>query len=68
VAVADINEKDKQNISELLAIYIEELALSDQHSEASRFEHLVQDLWTNQVQFVKVVPVGMQVDQSVATE
>ena len=68
VAVADITDKDKQSISELIGIFIEELSYSDQHAEASRYERVVQDLWTGEVEFVKVVPVGMQVDQSVATE
>ena len=68
VAVADITDKDKQSISELIGIFIEELSYSDQHAEASRYERVVQDLWTGEVEFVKVVPVGMQVDQSVAAE
>jgi glutamate synthase (NADPH/NADH) large chain len=68
VAVADITDKDKQSVSELLGIYIEELNLSDQNSEGNRFMRMVQDLWTGEVEFVKVVPIGMQVDQSIATE
>jgi glutamate synthase (NADPH/NADH) large chain len=68
VAVADITDRDKQSISELLGIFIEELNLSDQLADANRVQRIVQDLWTGETEFVKVVPVGMQVDQSVATE
>jgi glutamate synthase (NADPH/NADH) large chain len=68
VAVADIHEKDKQNITELLTIYVEELNNSDQHSEADRIEQLVKDLWEDKQTFVKVVPTNQQVDQTVATE
>jgi glutamate synthase (NADPH/NADH) large chain len=68
VTLADITDKDKQSISELLGTYIEELNLSDQDAEGKRFTRMVQDLWTGEVEFVKVVPVGMQVDQSIATE
>ncbi|HEX5323287.1 MAG TPA: hypothetical protein VFW40_05830, partial [Capsulimonadaceae bacterium] len=68
VAVADIHEKDKQNITELLTIYIGELANSDQHAEAERIERLVKDMWEDKQSFVKVVPTNQQVDQTIATE
>ncbi len=68
VAVLDISEKDKQNIQEMLQIYVYELSNSDQHSEASRIEHMIHAVWTGAETFVKVVPTSQQVDQTIATE
>jgi glutamate synthase (NADPH/NADH) large chain len=68
VTVADLTDKDKQSISDLLGTFIEELSLCDQHDEAIRIRRVAQDVWTGEVEFVKVVPVGMQVDQTIATE
>jgi glutamate synthase (NADPH/NADH) large chain len=68
VAVADIADKDKQSISELLGVFVEELNYSDQHADAEKNRRLAEDLWTGEAEFVKIVPIGMQVDQSIATE
>lgn len=68
VAVADIHEKDKQSITELLKIYSEELAYSDQHAEADRIEGMIRDMWEEKAAFIKVVPTNQQVDQTIATE
>jgi glutamate synthase (NADPH/NADH) large chain len=68
VAVLDLSEKDKQNIQELLTVYVSELANSDQHDEVTKYEQMIKDLWTGDVNFVKVIPKNQQVDQSVATE
>jgi glutamate synthase (NADPH/NADH) large chain len=68
VAVADIHEKDKHNITDLLQIYSEELRSSEQHATAERMMDLSRSLWDGDVTFVKVVPINQQVEQGVATE
>jgi glutamate synthase (NADPH/NADH) large chain len=68
VAVADIHDKDKQNIAELLTVYGLELRNSDQHDAADRMDTLMHAMLTGETQFVKVQPVNMQVDQTIATE
>ena len=68
VAVADIHDKDKANIADLLSVYAGELRVSDQHAEAAKINDLINAMILGDVQFVKVQPVNMQVDQSVATE
>jgi hypothetical protein len=52
----------------LLGVFVEELNYSDQHADAEKNRRLAEDLWTGEAEFVKIVPIGMQVDQSIATE
>ena len=68
VAVADIHEKDKLNIAELLTVYGHELRNSDQHAEADRTDALVLGMMKGEITFIKVQPVNLQVEQSVSTE
>ena len=68
VAVADIHDKDKANIADLLSVYAGELRVSDQHAEAGKINDLINSMILGDTQFVKVQPVNMQVDQSIATE
>ncbi|MEO7715259.1 MAG: glutamate synthase-related protein [Capsulimonas sp.] len=68
VAVADLNDKDKQSIAELLTVYAHELRNADQHTEADRTDGLVARMLRDEAPFVKVQPVNLQVDQTVSTE
>ncbi len=68
VAVADIHDKDKQNIAELLTVYALELRNSDQHEAAARMDTLMRAMLTGDAPFVKVQPVNLQVEQTVSTE
>lgn len=68
VAVAVLHDKDRQNIAELLTVYSHELRNSEQHLEAGRIDNLMHAMLRGETEFVKVQPVNMQVDQSIATE
>ena len=68
VAVADLNERDKQSIAELLTVYAHELRNADQHAESDRTDSLVARMLRDEAPFVKVQPVNLQVDQTVSTE
>ena len=66
--VADIHEKDKQVIAELLTIYAYELRNADQHAAADKIDRLTAKMLADEAPFVKVQPVNQQVEQSVSTE
>ncbi len=68
VAIADIHDKDKQNIAELLTAYAYELRNADQHSESDKIDTLMADVLAGGTEFVKVQPVNLQLDQTIATE
>ena len=68
VAIADLHDKDKQNIAELLTVYAHELRNAEQHEEADKTDALVLSMMRDQEKFVKVAPVNLQVEQSISTE
>jgi len=65
VVVQEVGENDLKNLRELLTIYAEELKQNHQSEEAQKILNLLVD-WKNT--FVRVVPLGQQEDQRVATE
>ncbi len=65
VVVQEVRENDLQNLRELLTVYAEELRQNHQGEEAQKILNLLVD-WKNT--FVRVVPLGQQEDQRVATE
>jgi glutamate synthase (NADPH/NADH) large chain len=65
VVVQDVGENDLKNLRELLTIYAEELKQNHQVEESQKVLNLMVD-WKNT--FVRVVPLGQQEDQRVATE
>ena len=65
VNILPIGEKGRADLAELLGAYRDELAASGQSEAAAKIETLLSNLDGH---FVKIAPVGMQADQSVATE
>ncbi len=65
VNVAPLGPQSRKDLTELLGIYREELAKAGQTKAAEKVDELMNNLEAN---FVRVSPVGMQADQSVATE
>lgn len=65
VRVESINPKGVQDLQELLGAYRDELLASGQSEEAAKIDHLLGNLESS---FVRIVPVSLQADQSVATE
>jgi glutamate synthase (NADPH/NADH) large chain len=65
VVVQEVGEIDLKNLCELLTVYGEELKQNHQAEEAQKILNLLVD-WKNI--FVRVVPLGQQEDQRVATE
>jgi glutamate synthase (NADPH/NADH) large chain len=65
VAVQEVGENDLKNLRELLTIYAEELKQNHQAEESQKILNLLVD-WKNT--FVRVVPLGKQVEQRFATE
>ncbi len=65
VVIQEVNERDLQNLRDLLTIYAEELKQNHQSEEAQKALGLLID-WKNT--FVRVVPLGQQEDQRFATE
>ena len=65
VLVQEVGEYDLRNLQELLTTYAEELRHNHQADESQKILNLLVD-WKNT--FVRVVPVGQQEDQRVATE
>ena len=65
VVVQEVGEEDLRNLRELLTVYAEELRQNHQGEEAQKALNLLVD-WKNT--FVRVVPLGQQEDQRVATE
>lgn len=65
VNIFPLEEKSKQDLTELLGAYVAELHNSGQHDAAAKVESLMGNLDAN---FVRIAPVTMQADQSIATE
>jgi glutamate synthase (NADPH/NADH) large chain len=65
VIVQEVGENDLQNLRELLTVYAEELKQNHQGEEAQKVLNLLVD-WKNT--FVRVVALGQQEDQRIATE
>ncbi|WP_405031131.1 glutamate synthase-related protein [Paenibacillus hexagrammi] len=65
VKIEAIGAQSTKDLTELLTAYRDELAGSGQSEAAAKIEGLLSDLAGN---FIRISPVGMQADQSVATE
>jgi glutamate synthase (NADPH/NADH) large chain len=65
VKIEPIGTQSKKDLTELLTPYHSELAGSGQSEAAATIEALLSNLEAN---FVRIAPVGLQADQSVATE
>jgi len=65
VTVSNLDEKGKQDVTELLLKYCDLLDSSSQQDEATQLRTLLTDL---EKHFVQVVPVKEQADPSVSTE
>lgn len=65
VKVEAIGQQSRKDLNELLGAYRDELAASGQADAAAKVQTLLDNLDTS---FVRIAPVGLQADQSVATE
>ncbi|MCZ8512501.1 glutamate synthase-related protein [Paenibacillus filicis] len=65
VKIESIGQQSISDLNELLGAYRDELEKSGQTEAAQGIDHLLANLQTN---FVRIAPVGLQADQSVATE
>jgi glutamate synthase (NADPH/NADH) large chain len=65
VVIQEVNEKDLSNLRELLTVYADELKQNHQAEEAQKILGLLID-WKNT--FIRIVPLGQQEDQRIATE
>ncbi len=65
VKIEPIGPQSIKDLNELLGAYRTELANSGQTEAAAKVDHLLNNLETS---FVRIAPVGLQADQSVATE
>lgn len=65
VSIQPLGEQSRKDLNELLGIYRNELQASGQPEAAAKIDALLGNLDAN---FVRISPVGMQADQSVATE
>jgi glutamate synthase (NADPH/NADH) large chain len=65
VKIEAIGPQSRKDLNELLGAYRDELANSGQAAEAAKIDALLADLDKH---FVRIAPVGLQADQSVATE
>jgi len=65
VKIEKIGPQSVRDLNELLGAYRDELAKHGQQDEADKVQQLLNDLDAN---FVRIAPVGLQADQSVATE
>lgn len=65
VSIEALDDKSISDLNELLGIYRQELADSGQSEAAAGIDRLLSDLTTH---FVRIAPVQLQADQSVATE
>ncbi|SDD89481.1 glutamate synthase (NADPH/NADH) large chain [Paenibacillus sp. UNCCL117] len=65
VKVEPIGLQSAKDLTELLSAYHAELVNSGQENAAAGIQHLLNNLQTS---FVRIAPVGLQADQSVATE
>ncbi|WJH37362.1 glutamate synthase-related protein [Paenibacillus sp. CC-CFT747] len=65
VKIEQVGSQSIKDLNELLGAYRNELAASGQSEAAASVDKLLADLPTH---FVRIAPVGLQADQSVATE
>ncbi|MEK8133051.1 glutamate synthase-related protein [Paenibacillus filicis] len=65
VKIEPIGTQSAKDLTELLGAYHAELVNSGQEDAAATIQHLLNNLQTS---FVRIAPVGLQADQSVATE
>jgi glutamate synthase (NADPH/NADH) large chain len=65
VVIQEVDENDLKNLRELLTVYAEELKQNHQAEEAQKILGLLID-WKNT--FIRIVPLGQQEDQRIATE
>ncbi|KIL39663.1 glutamate synthase [Gordoniibacillus kamchatkensis] len=65
VKIETIGQQSRKDLNELLGAYRDELANAGQAAEAAKIDVLLADLDKH---FVRIAPVGLQADQSVATE
>ncbi|UUZ97548.1 hypothetical protein LJK87_34265 [Paenibacillus sp. P25] len=65
VKIEAIGQQSIKDLNELLGAYYEELVKSGQTEAAESIQQLLNNLEAN---FVRIAPVGLQADQSVATE
>lgn len=65
VKIEKIGAQSSKDLNELLTAYHQELLGSGQQDAADTIQHLLNNLETS---FVRIAPVGLQADQSVATE
>lgn len=65
VSIQPLGAQSRKDLTELLGVYRQELQASGQTEAAAKVEALLGNLEAN---FVRISPVGMQADQSVATE
>ncbi|MFK7692809.1 glutamate synthase-related protein [Paenibacillus sp. HJGM_3] len=65
VSLQPLGEKSRTDLTELLGAYKQELLATGQSEAAAKIDALLGNLDAN---FVRISPVGMQADQSVATE
>jgi glutamate synthase (NADPH/NADH) large chain len=65
VVVQEVGENDLKNLRQLLTVYAEELKQNHQVEESQKILDLLVD-WKNT--FVRVIPLGQQEDQRIATE
>lgn len=65
VSIQPLGAQSRSDLTELLGIYRQELHASGQAEAAAQVDELLGDL---DAHFVRISPVGMQADQSVATE
>lgn len=65
VTLSPLNDKGRKDLHELLGAYQAELLQSGQPDEADKVARLLEDV---DAHFIRISPVGLQADQSVATE
>ncbi|MCI3923754.1 glutamate synthase-related protein [Paenibacillus sp. TRM 82003] len=65
VSITPLGDKSRADLNELLGLYVTELEKSGQKEAAAKVGKLLENLDAN---FVRISPVTMQADQSVATE
>jgi len=65
VVIQEVDENDLTNLRQMLTVYAEELKQNHQAEEAQKMLGLLID-WKNT--FVRIVPIGQQEDQRIATE
>ena len=65
VKIESIGAQSLKDLTELLTAYHDEISSSSQTEEATKVRHLLENLTAS---FIRIAPVGLQADQSIATE